>query len=414
VRLLVVSQYFWPEDFRINELVSELRSRGHVITVLTGKPNYPSGHTYPEYAAAPERFNAYDSDVRVVRVPMLARGRGRVRLLLNYLTFAVSASVIGAARIADMEFDSIFVFEPSPVTVGLPAVWLRARKGWPIALWVLDQWPESLAAVGVVRSRTLLGVVGRLVRFIYSRCDVILSPSRSLIPRIAGYCKVGQRVEYFPNWAESVYDAEDGEAAPELLGLDAAFTVLFAGNVGEAQDFPAILDAAEQLKTRRDIRWVIVGDGRMADWVSEQISRRGLSSNIILLGRFPPERMPSFFRCADALLVSLKSDPVFTMTAPGKIQSYLAFGRPILAMLDGEGAAIVSESQAGLVGAAGDSARLAENVLRLAALTTDARLAMGRKGEEYARREFSRTGLVANLEQWLTEIASDRRAGRKS
>ena len=405
MRILVVSQYFWPEDFRINELVAELSTRGHEITVLTGKPNYPDGKIFADFRKSPQRFASY-AGARVVRLPMLPRGQGKLRLLLNYLTFALSASVVGVTRLAGGHFDAIFVFEPSPITVGIPAVALRALRGWPIAFWVLDQWPESLAAVGIVRSERLLAIVGRLVRFIYTRCDIILSPSRRLEPRIASYCSAGQRIEYFPNWAESGYESASLDAASEVPARSGSFNVMFAGNIGEAQDFPSILDAAERLKDRADIRWLVVGDGRMAPWVRSEITRRGLDDSVIMLGRFPSDRMPSFFRHADALLVSLKAGPVFTMTSPGKIQSYLAFGRPVLAMLDGEGAAIIDEARAGLTSPAGDAAQLADNVLRLAALSEQERASLGRNGAAYAQREFSRNGLVDRLETWLGDIVS--------
>ena len=403
MRLLVISQYFWPEDFRVNELVSELSGRGHDITVLTGKPNYPDGIVFADYSAEPGQFASY-AGARVIRVPMLARGRGTLRLLLNYLTFALSATTFGWLRLRRRPFDAIFVFEPSPVTVGLPAVVFRALRGWPVAFWVLDQWPESLAAVGVIRSRSVLALVGELVRGIYTRCDLILSPSRLLVPRIANYCRFGQRIEYFPNWSESTYHAAGDGPAPEVPSSPATFSVMFAGNIGEAQDFPAILDAAEELRAHSEIRWLIVGDGRMAGWVRAEIDRRGLAERIVMLGRFPADRMPSLFLHADALLVSLKRDPVFTMTAPGKIQSYLASGRPVVAMLDGEGAAVVEEARAGVTGPAGDSVRLAANVLRLASLSVDERAAMGARGTSYAMREFSRVGLVDRLETWLDDM----------
>jgi colanic acid biosynthesis glycosyl transferase WcaI len=404
VRLLVVTQYFWPEDFRINELVSELSARGHEITVLTGKPNYPSGKVLAEFVRDREMFASYDG-ARVIRVPMLARGNGTIRLLLNYATFAVSATICGAVGLANAEFDAVFAFEPSPVTVGIPAVVLRMLHGWPVAFWVLDQWPETLAAVGMVRSERALAAVGRLVRWIYTRCDVVLSPSRSLIPQVARYCRPGQRVEYFPNWAESVYESASHDPAPEVPPSDHTFSVMFAGNIGEAQDFPAILDAAERLKSHDEIRWLIVGDGRMAAWVREEIVRRKLDNSVVMLGRYPTERMPSFFQHADALLVSLKPNPVFAMTSPGKIQSYLSFGRPVIAMLDGEGATVIEEANAGLTGPAGDAAQLAANVLRLAAMSDEERAAIGKRGAEYAHREFSRRALVDRLEHWLRDIA---------
>jgi colanic acid biosynthesis glycosyl transferase WcaI len=396
VNLLVVSQYFWPEDFRINELVVQLMSRGHQVTVLTGQPNYPDGAVFPEYTANPERYANYRG-ARVLRVPMLPRKRGAALLLLNYLSFAISATVYGVLALRNEKFDAIFVFEPSPVTVGIPAIALRALHGWPVAFWVLDQWPETLAAVGAVRSRRALALLGRLTSFIYSRCDIVLTQSRGLVDVAARYAGPRTRLMYFPNWSESDYVRADRSPAPEVPPTNHEFSVMFAGNIGESQDFGAVLDAAESLKGDSRIRWLIIGDGRAAPWVREEVVRRGLSDRFLLLGRYPQDRMPSFFQHADCLLVSLKSDPVFSMTIPGKIQSYLAFGLPLVGMLDGEGSRVVVDAEAGLTGAAGDSEVLAANIARLASTAPEDRRAMGARGSAYARREFDRDLLMERL-----------------
>lgn len=403
MRLLVITQYFWPEEFRINDLVAELSARGHQVTVLTGVPSYPRGSVFPEYAANPDRFREYEG-CEVIRVPMTTRGQGKLRLVINYITFAASATIAGVVALAGRRFDAVFVFEPSPPTVGLPAVSLRALHGWPVAFWVLDQWPESLAAVGVVRSPWVLRQVGRLVRFIYKRCDLLLTTSKSMIPLIANYASPGQRIEYFPNWTEAAFEREGAPVPPEARRRAGVFTVMFAGNIGEAQDFPAILDAAERLRHRTDLRWVIAGDGRMATWVRDEISRRGLQSNFTMLGRLPADTMPALFIEADALLVSLRADPVFSLTAPGKIQSYLAAGVPVLAMLDGEGASVIEEAGAGFTSPAGDGARLAANVERLVALSSAERVALGARGASFASRDFSRTTLLNRLEGWLQQL----------
>jgi colanic acid biosynthesis glycosyl transferase WcaI len=406
VRILVVTQYFWPEDFRINELVAELVGRGNQVTVLTGIPNYPTGDVFPEFRKDRARFDEYHG-ARIERVPIVTRGRGRVRLLLNYLSYAVSATVLGKRRLRDAEFDAIFVFEPSPITVGIPAIFLRATRGWPVAFWVLDQWPETLSAVGALRSEWGLRAVGRLVAFIYSRCDLVLTQSRSLVEvarRYAGRTPV----RYFPNWSESDYSAESVTPAPEVPIDKDAFNILFAGNVGESQDFPAILDAADRLKDDPRIRWLIVGDGRAQPWVQAEVARRGLDRRVVLLGRFPQGRMPSFYQHADALLVSLRAQPVFSLTVPGKVQSYLAFGLPILGMLDGEGARVIEEAKAGLTAPAGDSRNLAECVRRMAALPKSQRAAMGASGRAYAKREFDRDSLIRSLEAMLAQLRQRR------
>lgn len=403
MRVLVVSQYFWPENFRINDLVAEFGKRGHAVSVLTGKPNYPNGKIFPEYRADPKRFANFDG-VPVYRVPMMSRGHGSLRLALNYATFALSACLFGPLLLRRQSFDVIFVFEPSPVTVGLPAVLLRRLKRTPIAFWVLDQWPETLLAVGTVRSDIVLTSVGRLVSFIYRRCDLLLAQSRSFIPQIRRYAGNGPRVEYFPSWSEPVPNLKFISAAPELPPRPASFTVMFTGNIGDSQDFPTILDAADLLKHRADIRWVVVGDGRRAQWVRDEVQRRGLAERVTLLGRFPLVRMPSFYKCADALLVSLRAEPVFAMTIPGKIQSYLAAGRPLLAMLDGEGAEIVNRAKAGLVCRAGDSRGLAKIVSQLVGMPENERAALAENARNLSRTEFDRGTLISRLELLLDTL----------
>lgn len=403
MRLLVVTQYFWPENFRINDLVAELVRRGHQVDILTGWPNYPDGRVFDEFRDHPHDFDEYEG-ARIFRVPLLPRGSGGVRLLLNYLTFAVSASLFGLWQLRGRQFDAILAYEPSPITVGIPAGVFRAFKKAPLAFWVLDLWPETLQAIGVVRSKMLLHLVGKLVASIYKRCDLILAQSKSFVPAIAQYADRNARIEYFPSWSDSVFDAADVEAATEIPVKQDSFNVLFAGNIGEAQDFPAILAAAERLKNYSNIRWLIVGDGRMAEWVAEEIKTRGLEACVLMLGRYPVERMPSFFKHADALLVSLKDEPIFALTIPGKLQSYLAAGIPVLAMLNGEGAEVVAKCGAGLTCRAGDHKALSEAVLKLSDMSIDERSDMGMKGVALSKNEFGREKLIGQLEVWLENI----------
>ncbi len=404
MRLLVVTQYFWPENFRINDLVSELVRRGHQVSVLTGVPNYPDGHVFPAFKSDANLFSQY-AGVSVYRVPMLPRGKGGLRLLLNYLSFAISASTVGVWRLRGQKYDAIFAYEPSPITVGLPAVALRFTKNAPLLFWVQDLWPETLQAVGAVKSALVLSAVGKLVSFIYRRCDVILAQSKSFIPQIFKYAPAESRVLYFPNWSEKTNTSAEVNLAPEVPSASGYFSVMFAGNIGDAQDFPAILAAAESLKCH-SIRWLIVGDGRMAGWVAEEIKKRGLQDQVLMLGRFPSERMPSFFQHADALLVSLKDEPIFSMTIPSKLQTYLSAGIPVVAMLNGEGSDVVRESGSGVTCAAGDHEGLARAVLQLSQATPEDRLEMGRKGRELSQREFDRDTLISRLEDWMGKLCS--------
>ena len=403
MRILVVSQQFWPENFRINDLTAELVKRGHEVTVLTGVPNYPEGKVFEQYRTAPERYAQYEG-VNIVRVPIVVRGTRKFSLMLNYISYALSASLLGPYKLRHQKFDVIFTYEPSPVTVGIPAAVLRKIKRAPMAFWVLDLWPDTLSAVGAVRSPMLLKMVGLLVTAIYKNCDLILAQSKSFVSQIQKYAGADSRVEYFPSWSEVEFEAEEVLAATEVKVVPKTFNVMFAGNIGAAQDFPSILTAVQNLKQHSHIKWHIVGDGRMGQWVNSFVQEHGLQENIALYGRYPLERMPSFFKHADALLVSLKDDPIFAMTIPGKLQTYLSAGIPVIAMLNGEGADLIKNSGAGLTCAAGDADGLTRAVLHMAEMPETARRVMGERGKEVMAREFDRTRLINALELWLSDM----------
>jgi len=408
VKILVVSQYFYPENFRINELASVLVERGHQVTVLTGQPNYPSGKFVPGYGWGGPRSEEY-AGAQVYRVPLVRRGSASAaRLVLNYLSFVFTACWGVLFRLpADSQFDAIFVFGTSPVTVGIPAALARRRYRAPVLFWVLDLWPESLSAVGAIRSPWLLRRVESLVRWIYRRCDRVLVQSRAFVPEITRHGVAEAVVRYFPNWGEATFDVPAaGVDSLRLSGIPDGFRVLFAGNVGAAQDFPAILDAAARLKERADIQWIIVGDGRMAAWARGETRRRGLEQRVYFMGQHPQADMPSFFAAADALLLSLRREPIFALTVPGKLQSYLASGKPVLAMLDGEGRRIVDEARAGFTCAAGDGEGLAQVVEQLAAMSAAERVTMGQRGREFFLEHFARERVFDHLDAWLVELVN--------
>jgi colanic acid biosynthesis glycosyl transferase WcaI len=317
------------------------------------------------------------------------------------LSFIISASTVGVWKLRKMPFDVIFVYEPSPITVGIPAAILRKIKKAPLAFWVLDLWPQTLHAVGIVKSKVILNLIGNLVKFIYSQCDLILAQSRSFMTHIRQYAPPNVPVEYFPNWAESVFDHFPAIPAPEIIKKPGDFIIMFAGNLGEAQDFPSILKAAELLKTNKNIRWIILGDGRMKEWIAEQILARELQAQVELLGSHPLDRMPSFFMHADALLVTLKDEPIFSMTIPGKLQSYLASGIPILGMLNGEGATLINENSVGICVSAGDSKCLSKSIFAFMDMPLGERNAFGLEGRKTYENEFERNKLVSRIENLL-------------
>jgi len=401
LRLLVISQYFWPESFIINDLVQGLGERGFQVTVLTGIPNYPAGRFFPGYGLRVKRREDWHG-VRVIRVPQIPRGQGSgLGLAANFLSFALAASLLGPLLCRE-PYDLILVFEPSPITVGLPALVMKKLSKAPIAFWVQDLWPESLSATGAVRSPWILKQVERLVRFIYRHCDLILAQSQAFFPSIASLGVPEERLRYLPNFAEDLY--QPMQLPPDALEqamLPKGFKVMFAGNLGKAQDFPTILKAAASLRDHPDIHWLILGDGRQRAWIEEEIKALGLQASVHLLGRHPKESMPRFFSLADALLVTLKKDPIFALTIPAKVQAYLACAKPIIAALDGEGARIVTEAKAGLAVPAENPEALAKAVLSLAAIDEGQRQAMGHNGRTCFAQNFDRTMLLDRLTGWL-------------
>lgn len=414
MKILIVSQYFWPENFRINDLATGLVERGHQVTVLTGIPNYPEGKFFPGYGLFRNLSQEYKG-VQVIRVPLMPRGNGGgIRLALNYLSFVFFAGVL-APFYCRGKFDLIFVFEPSPVTVGLPALILKKIKSIPILFWVQDLWPESLSATGAISSEIILNGVRKLVCFIYHHCDRILIQSPAFSPLIESQGVSPERITFFPNSVEGIYKPVVAQANSVIRDLlPSGFRVMFAGNIGAAQDFGTILSAAEQLKDDTEIHWVILGDGRKFDWVREEIRMRGLSATVHLLGRHPLEAMPEFFSEADAMLVTLKRDPIFALTIPAKIQSYMACGKPIIAALDGEGGRVIAESGAGLASPAGDADALAESVLAMYQMPKEDRETMGRRGKAYCDAHFEREMLIDKLEGLMKEsVKKTRNRGLK-
>jgi len=404
MNILIVTQYFWPENFRINDLAIGLHEKGHNISVLTGIPNYPGGRFFEGYGLFRKRSENYHG-ISVLRVPLFSRGKGTgFRLAVNYLSFALSASIWGPFICRD-NYDIIFVYEPSPITVGIPALVLKKIKSVPVIFWMQDLWPESLTAAGAVKSKIVLKLFEFLVRIIYLGCDKILAQSRAFIPNILRLTGDSKQVLYYPNSAEEFYQPINvADNAHEQVIMPKGFRITFAGNIGAAQDFETILAAAELIKEQKDIKWVIIGEGRMLPWVKDQVTKRGLESTVNFPGRYPAEAMPRFFAISDVLLVSLKKEPIFSLTIPAKIQSYLACAKPIIAALDGEGAKVVEESGAGIACPAENPDALAKTVLKIYDMPEKDRQLMGKNGRIYFERNFERNMLIDRLESWMDEL----------
>jgi colanic acid biosynthesis glycosyl transferase WcaI len=402
MRILIVTQYFWPEEFLVNDFVQGLKERGHYIEVLTGLPNYPSGALFKGYSLWGPWHDEHHG-VHIRRCPLIPRGNGSgVRLALNYISFTLF-SCLWAIFSLWGRYDVILVYQLSPVTVGMPGIMFKAKSRSKLVLWVQDLWPESLSAAGGTQSAAFMRVISALTRSIYRRCDRILIQSRGFMKSLIHLGIDAHRIQYLPNFAEELFDRQTRNGPGSGFPKTNKFKVMFAGNIGIAQDFGTIIEAAELTRGHDNLEWLVVGDGRQKAWLSKEIADRKLE-NIRLLGRHPKVEMPSVLAEADVLLVSLKRDPLFALTIPSKIQAYLASGKPLLASLDGEAAHIIEEAGAGLSVPAEHPDMLASAAIRLSQFEQEQLDTMGQNARSYYQANFSRGHIIDEFEKHISNL----------
>jgi len=406
VKLVIVSQYFWPENFIISKLATKLVGLGHEVTVLTGKPNYPNGEIYPQYRAwGIDRENYQGVDI--IRIPIIPRGRGgAINLMANYLSFAIMGIFLFPWLCRNIKVDGIFVFAPSPILMAIPAVFLKWMKRIKLTVWVQDLWPESLSGTGFVKSKLILKSVELVVKWIYSHSDCLLVQSEGFIHPVSKLSSI-EKVIYYPNSVDGeLYAIDQYESPPDELSglfkvLEQRFSIVFAGNIGTAQSVETIVDAARILQLKdSEIQLVVVGSGSRFDWLVEQSAKFELT-NLVLPGRFDVEMMPHILSQADGLLVTLKNEEVFTYTVPSKLQAYLAMGKPVVTALNGEGARLVIDSGAGLSCDAENSIELANIIVELKELDNQQRIEMGMKARQVFEKNFDMDKMVSKLEEIL-------------
>lgn len=406
LRVLVVSQYFWPESFVINDVVEDLQKIGCEVTVLTGQPNYPEGRIFPGYTALNAGRATSPSQYDLFRVPVVPRSSGGLRRVVNYLSFVVSAGSLGLFLLRGRRFDVVFVYGVSPILQALPAILLARCKSAALVVWVQDLWPDTLQSTGYVTNERILRWVGGVTRCIYRQCDLILAQSTGFVAKIRELAasEVAVEVHYNPGQRRpSITDAvEDVPRLPD------GFSLVFAGNIGTAQSLETVLDAAKLLAGTA-CQLVIVGSGSRSEWLAESVSRRNLH-NVHILGRYPSQTMPHIFTQASALLVTLARSESLALTIPSKIPAYLAAGKPIIACLDGEAAEMIKNSGAGMAVPAEDAAALAGAIEILMALPESARAEMGRAGQSYYQEFFAPWRLAQSLKRHLEHAVRRRKA----
>ena len=388
-KILIVTQVFWPENLKINDVALGLKEKGYDVSVLTGMPNYPKGKYYKGYSFPKNKKDNYKG-ITIYRSPLIPRGDGSsFRLFLNYVSLALSASL--RLLFIKKKIDKIFVYQVSPVTIGIPAIIAKYRFNAPIFFWVQDLWPESITAGGGVKNKYVISIVNNLTKFIYSHSKKILVQSKAFITYILNQ-KVGKnKIIYLPNSTEKFYKKVDPNNKYKKMMPKDGPILMFAGNIGEAQGFNTIIKSALYLNDSAvNVNWVILGDGRQRELIEKKIFGLGLQKNFLFLGSYPSEEMPYFFACADALIVTLKKNLIFSMTIPNKIQSYMACSKPIIASLDGEGGRVILEAKCGLTSPSEDYISFANSIIQFLNLSAEKKILMGLNARLYFDEEFER------------------------
>lgn len=395
MKVLIVTQYFWPETFRINEVANALAKKVTDLVVLTGQPNYPDGKIFPGYKAYKSQRD-YREKVKIQRVPIIPRkGSNPIRLFFNYLSYIVSASTIGFYKLRKDHYDVIFCYGTSPIFQAIPGLIMRKYFGSKVVIYVQDLWPESLAATGYIKNKVVLSIVKRLVKVIYNTSDLILISSRSFKEPIQSLTK-HVPVEYLPNSVDSFRSTNFENNEVDLSSLKNSFSVVFTGNVGYAQSVETILKAADKIKHIQKIKIFMIGEGSCLDWMKSTVKDKNLQ-NIHFIRKLDIGMMPKVYESSSVLLATLADREIFNYTVPQKIISYLAAGRPIVAAMNGETASIIEESKAGLCVKAEDWQGLSQNILKLYKCSSNELDAMGKKGNAYFVKYFDHNKLMLQL-----------------
>ena len=387
--ILLISQYFYPEPFRVNDMAAEWVKRGYKVTVLTGIPNYPMGKFYDGYDYRHKRRECWNG-VDIIRIPLIPRGNSRNKLLnaagmaANYLSFIVSGR--GWVKKNNVKADLVFTVEVSPMTQALIGTWYKKRYHVPAYLYVQDLWPENVVTVTGIQSKAVIGPINRMVDKIYRETDEIFTTSPSFVKAIVNRkTKVDRKkVHYWPQYAEEFYrpmPRQNIDGIPD----DDSFKIAFTGNIGTAQGLGILPETARLLKTE-NVKFIIVGDGRFLPELERQIEKRRVREKFILLPRVPASRIPEILSACNAGFISFAQTPLWEMTIPAKLQSYMACGKAIIASASGETKRIIQEAECGVCCEIGNAQALADGIKKL--IRADCQ-DMGRKARKRVAEEYT-------------------------
>ena len=395
MKILVVCQHYWPEPYPLEDACEELAKRGHTVHVVTGIPNYPMGYIYPEYRHGKNRHQQRNG-VKITRTFTIGRRNNLVFRFLNYFSFPLF-SVLHVLRLKE-EYDVVFTNQTSPVMMVSAA--LAYAKKWKkkVVLYSMDLWPASVSAGGVREGSLIYRIFYWISDRLYRGADKILITSRMFRAYFDEQFGIrGDRVEYLPQYADSMFEVCPPREKDGLVNL------VFAGNIGAAQSLDTVLQAAKLLETEENLRWHIVGDGSELTTLKAMAADLQLP-NVVFHGRKPLEEMPAYYAMADAMLVTLTKDPMISMTLPGKVQSYMATGKPILAAADGEIPEVIRASGCGFCARAEDAQGLADAVR--AFLSCEDKETLGHNARTYYENHFTRNLFMDHLERVLKEYCT--------
>jgi glycosyltransferase involved in cell wall biosynthesis len=386
----------------VNDIAFEFARKGYEITVITAIPDYPQGKFYDGYSLF-KRTKEIVNNVHIIRLPIIPRGKGKkFELVLNYLSYLISALVFTFFNFPINKYDVLFVHLTSPFFIALPAVILKQRQHIPLVFWVLDLWPESLSVAGGIKNQFILNSQKKLVRYIYNNCDKILIGSYGFRKSICEKGNYDDKIIYFPNWAETIKKSHDyskyQHVKPFTYFSESNFIILFAGNIGEAQNIDFVIDVANEIRDNDDIKFVFIGDGRKKRYLEDKVKRLNLSEHVFFLGQYPLDAMPWFMQMADVLLVSLKNESIFNLTVPSKVQFYMAQGKPILAVLNGDGADLINKAKCGISVPVGNFFLLKLAINKLYQMTKEELAEIGLNGKRYYEKKFKKEDRMAQLD----------------
>lgn len=396
--ILVISQYFYPENFRINDMATEWVRRGYKVTVLTGIPNYPTGKFFSGYSWTKKRHDNWNG-MEIIRIPLIARGHSAIGMVLNYLSFVISGWFWN--RFNRIDADLVFSFEVSPMTQVKVGCGYAKKHKVPHFVYVQDLWPENVEAVTGIHNKAIIGPIDRMVDNIYKQVDHIFVTSPSFVNAVVNR-KVRvpkEKVHYWPQYAEEFYTPLNKRKIDEIPD-DGCIKIAFTGNIGTAQGLDVLPKAALMLK-ERNVKFVIVGSGRYQAEFKRQIDKLDVNDKFIMISRVQAERIPEILSACDAGFISFSRMSLWEMTIPAKLQSYMACGKAIVASASGETKRIIEEAECGVCTEIGNSEALAKGILNF--IDADY-VEMGKKAREYFENHFDKNMLMNEMDSFICSI----------